>query len=81
MLNTLRKLNQLPKDGFFIDLSSAGNTKPSSVPIGLVKSLRAGRIHKDMTVMVAGFRIGLSWAETYWISSGLRLDISLISVQ
>ena len=64
MLNTLRKINKLPKDGFFVDLSDTGNTTSTTVPIGLVKSLENGNIHKDMNVMVAGFGIGLSWAAT-----------------
>ena len=64
MLNTLRKLNKLPKDRFFIDLSDTGNTTSSSVPIGLVKSLKAGSINNGMNVMVAGFGVGLSWAAT-----------------
>lgn len=64
MLNTLRKINQLPKDSFFVDLSDTGNTTSSTVPIGLAKSLEAGNIHKDMNVMVAGFGVGLSWAAT-----------------
>lgn len=64
MLNTLRKLNKLPKDNFFIDLSDTGNTTSTSVPIGLCKALAAGSIHKDMRVMVAGFGVGLSWAAT-----------------
>lgn len=64
MLNTLRKLNKLPKDNFFIDLSDTGNTTSSTVPIGLVKSLKAGSIQKGMNVMIAGFGVGLSWAAT-----------------
>lgn len=64
MLNTLRKLNKLPKDRFFIDLSDTGNTTSSTVPIGLVKSLKAGSISNGMNVMVAGFGVGLSWAAT-----------------
>lgn len=64
MLNTLRKLNKLPKDGFFVDLSDTGNTTSTTVPIGLVKSIAAGNIHKGMNVMVAGFGVGLSWAAT-----------------
>lgn len=64
MLNTLRKLNKLPKDDFFVDLSDTGNTTSTTVPIGLVKSLKAGNIHNDMNVMVAGFGVGLSWAAT-----------------
>lgn len=64
MLNTLRKLNKLSKDNFFIDLSDTGNTTSSTVPIGLVKSINAGNIHEGMNVMVAGFGVGLSWAAT-----------------
>lgn len=64
MLNTLRKLNKLPKDAFFVDLSDTGNTTSSTVPIGLVKSMKEGRIHEGMNVMVAGFGVGLSWAAT-----------------
>lgn len=64
MLNTLRKLNKLPKDYFFVDLSDTGNTTSTSVPIGLVKSLQTGNIHQGMNVMVAGFGVGLSWAAT-----------------
>lgn len=64
MLNTLRKINSIPKDKFFVDLSDTGNTASSTVPIGLVKSLKAGNIQKEMNVMVAGFGVGLSWAAT-----------------
>lgn len=64
MLNTLRKVNNLPKDRFFVDLSDTGNTTSSTVPIGLVKSLKAGAIKDGMNVMVAGFGVGLSWAAT-----------------
>ena len=64
MLNTIRKLNKLPKDDFFVDLTDTGNTTSSTVPIGLVKSLKNGSIHENMKVMVAGFGVGLSWAAT-----------------
>lgn len=64
MLNTLRKLNDIPKDKFFIDLSDTGNTASSTVPIGIVKSLKNGSIQKNMKVMLAGFGVGLSWAST-----------------
>lgn len=64
MLNTLRKLNKLPKDAFFVDLSDTGNTTSTSVPIGLVKSLKNGNIQQGMNVIVSGFGVGLSWAGT-----------------
>lgn len=64
MLNTLRKINAIPKDQFFVDLSDTGNTASSTVPIGLCKSLSNGSIYKGMNVMVAGFGVGLSWGGT-----------------
>lgn len=64
MLNTLRKINKIPKDRFFVDLSDTGNTTSTTVPIGLVKSLKNDNIHEGMNVMVAGFGVGLSWAAT-----------------
>ncbi len=64
MLNTLRKLNKLPKEAFFVDLSDTGNTTSSTVAIGLVKSINEQRIQEGMNVMVAGFGVGLSWAAT-----------------
>ena len=64
MLNTLRKLNKLPKESFFVDLSDTGNTTSTTIPIGLVKSLNAGHIQRGTNVMVAGFGVGLSWAAT-----------------
>lgn len=64
MLNTLRKINAIPKDHFFVDISDTGNTTSSTVPIALSKSLCNGSIHEGMKVMVAGFGIGLSWAGT-----------------
>jgi 3-oxoacyl-[acyl-carrier-protein] synthase-3 len=64
MLNTLRKINAIPKDKFFVDISDTGNTTSSTVPIGLYKSLQNGSVKKGMNVMVAGFGVGLSWAST-----------------
>ncbi len=64
MLNTIRKLNGIPKEMFFIDLSDTGNTASSTVPIGLKKSLVNGSIKEGMKVMVAGYGVGLSWAAT-----------------
>ena len=64
ILNTLRKLNGIPKDKFFIDISDTGNTASSTVPIALKRSIDNGFISKGMKVMLAGFGVGLSWAGT-----------------
>jgi len=64
MLNTIRKVNKLSKDSFYIDLSDTGNTTSSTIPIGLTKCIKEGIVHHDMNVMIAGFGVGLSWAAT-----------------
>lgn len=64
MLNTIRKVNKIPKERFYIHLEESGNTTSSTVPIGLAKSIESSAIHNNMNVMVAGFGVGLSWAGT-----------------
>lgn len=64
MLNTLRKLNGIPKEKFFVDISDTGNTASSTVPIGIVKSIKNRDITSGKTVLIAGFGVGLSWAGT-----------------
>lgn len=64
MLNTIRKVCVLPKDKFYVNLEETGNTVSSTVMIALKQCLDAGTIHKGMSVMVAGFGVGLSWGGT-----------------
>ena len=64
MLNTIRKVCVLPKDKFYVNLEETGNTVSSTVMIALKQCLAAGTIHKGMSVMVAGFGVGLSWGGT-----------------
>lgn len=64
MLNTIRKLNGIPKDHFFVDISDTGNTSSSTVPVGIVKSMGNGTVCNGKTVMLAGFGVGYSWAST-----------------
>lgn len=64
MLNTIRKVCVLPKDKFYVNLETTGNTVSSTVMIGLKQCLDEGTIHDGMRVMVAGFGVGLSWGGT-----------------
>lgn len=64
MLSTIRKVCLLPKDKFYIDLETTGNTVSSTVFIALKQCLDEGIIKEGMNVMVAGFGVGLSWAGT-----------------
>lgn len=61
MLNTIRKVCVLPKDKYYVNLETKGNTVSSTVMIGLKDCIEAGIIHKGMQVMCAGFGVGLSW--------------------
>lgn len=64
MLNTIRKMCNLPKERFYVNLEETGNTVSSTVMIGLKQCMKSGTIHKGMKVMVTGFGVGLSWGGT-----------------
>ena len=64
MLDTLRMVCQLPKEKFYIDLSTTGNTVSSSVLIALRDCLDRQLIGPGSTVMIAGFGTGLSLGST-----------------
>lgn len=64
MLDTIRKVCTIPKEKFYNELSSTGNTVSSTVMIGLKESIANGNIKKGMNVMITGFGVGLSWGGT-----------------
>ena len=61
MLATLRKVCGIEKEKFHINLENTGNTVSSTVLIGLKDCLDENTIHNGMTVMIAGFGVGLSY--------------------
>lgn len=64
MLTTLRKVCGLPKDKFYNNLTTTGNTVSSTILIAL-KDCIDGRIIKNGdNIMIAGFGVGLSWGGT-----------------
>lgn len=64
MLNTIRKVCVLPKDKFYVNLATTGNTVSSTVMIGLKDCIDNGTIKAGDKVMVSGFGVGLSWGGT-----------------
>ncbi len=64
MLNTIRKLCAIPKENFYLDIETVGNTVSSTVMIALKDALERQSIKEKDTVMLAGFGVGLSWAGT-----------------
>jgi 3-oxoacyl-[acyl-carrier-protein] synthase-3 len=61
MLNTLRKLCNVDKDKFYIDMEDVGNTVSSTIPIALKRAIDKNAINKDNNVLLAGFGVGYSW--------------------
>ena len=64
MLDTIRKVCVLPKDKFYVNLSTTGNTVSSTVLIGIKDCLENRIIKKGDKVMISGFGVGLSWGGT-----------------
>lgn len=64
MLDTIRKVNMIPRDKFYIDLEDVGNTVSSTIPIALRRAQDNGIIPNGAKVMLMGFGVGLSWAGT-----------------
>lgn len=64
MLDTIRKVNVLPRDKFYVNLENTGNTVSSTIPIALKQLDGSGRLQSGMKVMLMGFGVGLSWGAT-----------------
>lgn len=64
MLNTIRKVCVLPKEKFYINLATTGNSVSSTVLIGLKDCIDNKKITDKMKVMISGFGVGLSWGGT-----------------
>ena len=64
MLDTIRKVNGLPRDKFYINLETTGNTVSSTIPIALKQLEDSRRLKPGEKVMLMGFGVGLSWGAT-----------------
>ena len=64
MLNTIRKVCVLPKEKFYVNLATTGNTVSSTVLIGLKECIVNRTVKAGDKVMVTGFGVGLSWGGT-----------------
>lgn len=64
MLDTIRKVNLIPRDKFVVDLDDVGNTVSSTIPIALSRLEKKGGLKSGMKIMLMGFGVGLSWGAT-----------------
>lgn len=62
MLNHLRMKIQIPPEKFVLDMERTGNTVSSSIPIALKNILND--TNSQLSILLAGFGVGLSWAGT-----------------
>ena len=62
MLDALRDKLQIPEEKFFIDLEQIGNTVSSSIPIAIAQAESSNILQRGMSVLLAGFGVGYSWA-------------------
>ena len=64
ILDTIRKICDIPEDKFYIDLSESGNTVSSTIPIALTGILGTQSIKVGSNILLAGFGVGYSWGAT-----------------
>lgn len=64
MLERLRQECDLPKERYFNDVRTRGNTVSSTIPIGIADAYHENIVQGEQTVMLVGFGVGLSWAAT-----------------
>jgi 3-oxoacyl-[acyl-carrier-protein] synthase-3 len=57
-------VNGLPRDKFYVNLETTGNTVSSTIPIALKQLEGDGKLRSGMKVMLMGFGVGLSWGAT-----------------
>jgi 3-oxoacyl-[acyl-carrier-protein] synthase III len=64
MLETLRKVCGIQNHQFYCNMAATGNTVSSTIPIALSQLLNSQKIVSPMTLLLAGFGVGYSWAGT-----------------
>lgn len=64
ILDYLRKKINVPKEKFYINMASVGNTSSCTIPLALKMAEDEGVLKSGMTVLLLGFGVGLSWCGT-----------------
>lgn len=62
IIDHVAKKLKLPKEKFFVNLETTGNTSAASIPIALSAAVEAGRLRPDNNIVFVGFGGGLTWA-------------------
>ncbi|MCS3455402.1 3-oxoacyl-[acyl-carrier-protein] synthase-3 [Aeromonas sp. BIGb0405] len=62
MLDKLRIKTGFTEEQFLISYEDYGNTVSSSIPLGIEKAIKQGKLKNGDKVLVCGFGVGYSWA-------------------
>jgi len=62
IIEHVSKKLKFPKEKFFTNVDTIGNTSAASIPIALCDAVEAGRLRPDNNVIFVGFGGGLTWA-------------------
>jgi 3-oxoacyl-[acyl-carrier-protein] synthase-3 len=60
----IRSKMNIPEGKFVHCMAEFGNTVTGTIPIALYEAQKQGRLRSGMTVVLAGFGVGLSWCAT-----------------
>jgi len=60
VLDTIQKKLNIPKENFFYEIESMGNTVSSTIPISLILSNQRKKIPKKQPILMMGFGVGYS---------------------
>lgn len=62
LLETLRKISNIPQEKFIINFENTGNTVSNTIPIALKEFLQNNNLNKRfLKILILGFGVGLSW--------------------
>ena len=61
IIDTIQERLEIPKDKFYNNLQSYGNTSSASIPIALDEACRKGLVKKGDLVLCIAFGAGLTW--------------------
>lgn len=61
ILNYLRKKIQIPKDKFYVNMETTGNTVSATIPIALKDCLDNKYVKRGDKILLVGFGVGYSW--------------------
>ena len=64
IIEYLRKKIKIPKNKFYINLLTTGNTSVNTIPIGIKESLDNKLVKKGDKILLVGFGAGYSWGGT-----------------